>query len=260
MFTKVKIHLVAGALVGAFSGTGVALAQDAVDEKAPHVQIIEELDQDLNAALLENDQLKAMVKNLSSANRVLAENTSAATVELEELRETNKKALLHLELFSGVLDREESLVKAASDLRLLQRDKERASQAFMSLLTAMKEFMKVATSEDANARRAVEKAGREGEEALGLILQDDQLEVKTLDEARVITVNKEYNLVLVDAGQQQGLRVGTPISLHRKDRVVGTALIINVRDAFSGAILLELSDPNDQIMIGDGMKIDPEGV
>ncbi|MGY8689891.1 MAG: hypothetical protein ACKVHP_19425, partial [Verrucomicrobiales bacterium] len=114
--------------------------------------------------------------------------------------------------------------------------------------------------EDANARRAVEKAGREGEEALGLILQDDQLEVKTLDEARVITVNKEYNLVLVDAGQQQGLRVGTPISLHRKDRVVGTALIINVRDAFSGAILLELSDPNDQIMIGDGMKIDPEGV
>ena len=266
MFTKAHKHLLIGTLAGALFGTVVASGQqDAIAEKAPHIEIIEGLEEDYDAALLENDELKAKVKNLSSANRVLAESMSAATAELEELRESYKKALLNLELFSAALDRdgnglEESLIKAASDLRLVEVDKEKAAQAFMGLLTAVNDYMKTATSDDGEARLAVEKAKLDGEEALGLILRDDRIDEKTLEEARVITVNKAYNLVVVDAGQQQGLRVGTPISLHRKDRTVGRALVIDVRDTFSGAILFEPTDPNDQIMVGDGMKIDPEGV
>ena len=86
------------------------------------------------------------------------------------------------------------------------------------------------------------------------------LDEKTLAEAKVITVKKDFNLVVVDVGKNQGLLIGTPVKIHRKDRVVGSAIVIDVRDAVSGAIILEMNDPNDNIMVDDAVKVDPKGV
>ena len=116
------------------------------------------------------------------------------------------------------------------------------------------------TSEDEAAKTAVEKAIEDGEVALGLILRDDHFEEKSIVEARVISVNKDYNLALVDVGSRHGLRVGTPVSFHRKDRTIGTALVIDVREAIAGAIFIDHTDPNDQVIVGDNMRIDPNGV
>lgn len=242
-----------------------AVAQETIEEKAPYVQIIEDLEKDLNAALLKNDDLELKVKNLSSAMGVLAERESETKKELEELRESHQKAVVNLELFSVALQRggedlQDLLIKAASDLRLAEKEQERVSQGLLGLMSAVEDYLQSASSDDAEARLEVERALREGEETLGLIVRENRLQEKTIDQARVITVNKEFNLVLVDVGQREGLRVGTPVSLHRKDRTVGTALVIDVREIFSGAILLELSDPNDQIMVGDTMRVDPDGV
>lgn len=257
--------LFAGTLAVALSGIVVGVAQDADQGKVPHLQIIEDLEKDLDAALLDRNGLEAKVKNLSSANGVLAESMKDAKVELEELRETYKNALLRLELLSGVLEREDEtlegrLIKAAADLEIVQEEKEQVAQALVGLSSAAEALLIADEATRADAGAKVTAALKQGEVALGLILDEDHLAEKTLEEAQVITVNKEYNLILVDVGKRQGLRVGTPIGFHRKDRTVGSALVTHVRDDFAGAILLELSDPNDQIMVGDRMRIAPEGV
>ena len=267
-------HILAGTLVpGALFGAFAATAQEGPpEEKAPHIVLIEKIEKDLEEALVknhqlesENIQLETKVKNLSSANRVLAESMSETKTESEALEENYKRAVLRLELFSAALERdgegvEDLLVKAASDLRLVEAEKKEMAQALLSLMDAVNEYLGTAGNGEAEARTSVESALANGEDALGLIFRNERLEETTLGEARVITVNKEYNLVLVDVGQRQGLRVGTPISFHRKDRIVGTALVIDVRENFSGAILLDLSDPNDQIVVGDSMRIDPSDI
>ncbi len=258
-------------LAGAFAAipmAGLCLAQQEVaEDKVPHLQMIEELEKDLDAAMVENLDLQSKVKNLSSANGVLAESLSESKRELEALRESYQEALVRLELLSGVLEREDEsledrLLKAASDLRLAEEEKEQTTQALVELMQASEAFAAAVpeTDEQSEIRAALKAALTASEEALGLFADDSQLEERTLDKARVITVNKEYNLVLVDVGRDQGLRVGTPVSFHRKDRIIGSALVISVRADFSGAILLELTDPNDQIMVDDRMRIAPEGV
>ncbi len=272
-----------GALAAVLSCSvvAVALAQETVDEKPAYVQLVEDLERELDEALLKNHDLETKVKNLSSALGVLAEREGETKRELEELRESHQKAVVNLELFSVALQRaggegmKELLIKAASDLRLVQEEKDAIAQGLVGLMNAVEGYLnasaeeagtteekvaEVASTAAESWREPMREALRGGEEALGLILSADRLAEKTISEARVITVNKEFNLVLVDVGQRQGLRVGTPISLHRKDRTVGSALVIDVRDTFAGAILLDLSDPNDQIMIGDTMRVDPEGV
>lgn len=244
------------------------VAQETVEEKPAYVQLIEDLEKDLDEALLKNHELETKVKNLSSALGVLAEREGETKRELEELRESQRKAVVNLELFSVALQRQgddgikDLLIKAASDLRLVQDEKDAVIDGLLGLMNAVEEFVKLAPEERQGDRALVslQEALDGGGKALGLIRDDDQLNEKTLSDAQVITVNKEYNLVLIDVGQRQGLRVGTPISLHRKDRTVGSALVIDVRDTFAGAILLDMSDPNDQIMIGDTMKVNPEGV
>lgn len=264
---------IAGTLAGALSlSAAVVVAQtevssETVDERAPYVQLVEDLERELDEALLKNRELERKVKNLSSAMGVLAERESETKRELEELRESHEKAVVNLELFSVALQRDggegvkEMLLKAASDLRLVEDDKERVAQGLLELMGAVEDYMKTAEKEGQVVEELVpmKDALRASEEALGLVLSDDEFNEKTIADARVITVKKEYSLVLVNVGRRQGLRVGTPISLIRKDRTVGSALIIDVRDAFCGAIF-DLSDPNDQIMVGDSIRIDPEGV
>lgn len=256
----------------AFAGGVVMLnpsswAQETVVEKASYVQLVEELEMELDEALRKNQDLEAKVQNLGSALGVLAECESETRKTVEALRESHEKAVINLELFNVALEREggedlkDLLVRAASDLRLAEEESGRLAEAVVQMLGAFQDYLKEADDPDSEALASLKAAARTGEEALGLIGSEEGLAgEKTLADARVITVNPAYNLVLVNVGHREGMRVGTPISLRRKDRTVGSALVIDVRDAFSGAILLELTDPNDQIMVGDTLQIDPEGV
>ena len=265
-----RVFASALALTGA--ATVVAWGQQEGDEvtaatemKAPHLQLIEELETEVEDVTARNRELEAKLKSLSSSLRVLAERESVTQTELADLREAQKEALVRLELLSSALDQdgtdlEQQLADAAADYRLVEEQKSKIAHAFLNLSDAVESFMKGAENPDAEARLQVEQAIRSGEEALGLILRNDRLEEKSLSNAQVISINPDYKLVLIDVGEKQGLRVGTPVSFHRKDRTIGDALIIAVRDDFAGAILLELTDPNDQLVVGDSMRIDPQGV
>ena len=106
------------------------------------LELIEGLEKKLDSVLLENHRLEEKVKNLLNANRELAGSLVAAKTELEDVSGHYKQALLNLELLStdafdgesGVKDR---LIKAASNLRLVEGEKEQLADALVSLTSAV---------------------------------------------------------------------------------------------------------------------------
>ncbi len=259
----------AGALLAVCSVAWLAVGQEEslrfeVDA-APHIQLIEELEKENSELRLKCQQLEAKFKSVSSGVRVLAEREAITKAKLEEVLENAAKSNVRLELLSGALDQdgkgfEEQLANAANDFRLAEEQKNQTAHALLNLSDAVEAYMAAATSEDEAAKVSVAKSIKDGEIALGLILQEDRFKGRSIIEARVISVNKDYQLALVDVGSRHGLRVGTPVSFHRKDRTIGTALVVDVREAIAGAVFVDLTDSNDQIIVGDSMRIDPEGV
>ena len=260
---------IAGALIAACSVAGLAVGQEErlgqEGAAAPHIQLIDDLERENSELRLKCEELEAKYKCINSSVGVLAEREAITKARLEEVLENSAKANVRLELLSGALEQdgegfEGQLANAANDFRLVEEQKNQIAHALLNLSDAVEGFMATATSEDETAKTAVEKSIKEGEVALGLILKEDHFEEKSIVEAQVISVNKNYNLALVDVGSRHGLRVGTPVSFHRKDRTIGTALVIDVRESIAGAIFIDLTDPNDQIIVGDSMQIDPEGI
>lgn len=257
-----------GALSTAIT-TGALWAQEAPvyeEEKNPHLLKIEELETTLDASVVRNHKLEGDLKNLQMANGVLAESLAKANEQLEELNENYKDAVILLEAVGaesfegqngeGLRDR---LKKAVSDLRLITEEKEKLANVLIKLISKAQDYAKKSENADSKARVDLEVALREGDEALGLIFRQDQFAEKTIDDAKVITVNKQFNMVVLDVGIKQGMRVGTPLKIQRKDRTIASALVVDVRDIIAGAVIIDQNDPNDNIRVNDTVRLDPQG-
>jgi hypothetical protein len=80
------------------------------------------------------------------------------------------------------------------------------------------------------------------------------VETGALDAIRVVDVNVNLRLVVLNVGLMQGARVGMPLALMRGDRVVGEMKIVEVRKSVSGA-LIERLDKNVTVTAGDVVRV-----
>lgn len=58
-------------------------------------------------------------------------------------------------------------------------------------------------------------------------------------EYRVLSVNKELGMVILDGGRQDGLKPGLLFTIIDGDRAVSTVRVVDVRTAVSGAVIQE---------------------
>ena len=81
-------------------------------------------------------------------------------------------------------------------------------------------------------------------------------EVVQLQDARVISLKAEYDLAVLNVGRNSGVQVGMPFRIARKDRPIGHALVIDVRDHICGIIVEDLAAADDGIQLGDSAFVD----
>jgi cell shape-determining protein MreC len=149
------------------------------------------------------------------------------------------------------------LLKAVSDLRIVQTEKDKVSDQLVRLSEAMLRYLKSASSVDADARMAVETEMRNTNEALGL--PSDHAETgtaapSTLTDAMVISIKDELALVVANVGRKQGVKMGMPFQVIRGDEVIGLIRVVNVRDSISGAVIQSLESDKNKIKVGDRLK------
>ena len=205
-------------------------------------------------AALARQQMVALTESLVLANsesEVFKRETSNLKLRLEALgldAASPDKALL-----------EQRLLKAVSDLKIVQDQKDKLSEQLIRLSEAVLRYVKNASSVDGDARMALETEMRSTPGVLGLpgaVQQTANTDpAGSLTDARVISVKDELLLVVANLGRQQGVKMGMPFQVWREGRKIGLVRVVDVRENISGAVIQSL-DQSEKVKVGDALRVD----
>jgi hypothetical protein len=258
--TQLIILIMAGIRLGRFE----AVAEDKssltdLDMEYTEAKIALDGSERENTALrqqlvLARQQMAALTDSLVLANgesEIFKRETSDLKLRLEALgldTASPDKALL-----------EQRLLKAVSDLKIVEDQKDKLSDQLIRINEAILRYVKNASSVDGDARMALETEMRSSTELLGLTgpqqVAPNADSAGSLTDARVISVKDELALVVANLGRRQGARIGMPFQVWREGRQIGIVRVVDVRESISGAVIQSL-DPSAKVKVGDTLRVD----
>jgi len=203
-------------------------------------------------------QRKELVKSLAEAVRVSEEHVAVA-----------RDVQLKLQAFGvDLFTMEENslqgrLLKAVRDLDISHQEKEAQARALEALGESFTKYL--AATKKVAADGAIVEAG----EAIKMSLQAVALANDTgknrsngktaLDKSKVVSIDSEIGLLVLDMGRSEGIKVGTPVAVLRGDQPIYTAMIVDVRDSICGAVLQDKVAENSGVKVGDSVRLLPNG-
>ena len=196
------------------------------------------------------DQLERQVANLR-------ESYMLARADADEARKQLREVSMRLEALGGTAlgGQEEKLIEIASMLESTRTELDDVRQGSLRLAAAVAEYKRNAMVEDETARQALETALQELEVALGL-RQKQQSELDgTLDEAKVLSIDTESGLIVINAGSKGGVKVGMPMEITRGDQVIADTMVTDVRKSVSGLLVQRHLNPVLSIAVGDRVSV-----
>jgi chromosome segregation ATPase len=205
----------------------------------------------LQQALAASEQRnQSLQRALAEANRAEQE----ASRQLAQVRE--RLEALGRNLLDGGDDR---LVQAAADLRIAHERGTKIEDASMSLVTAAQEYIRSAVSSDPEARLRVETAMRELDAALGLREKPrPDVRAGTLQQARIVSIDQESGMLVLNIGESQGARTGMTFRLAHGQQAYGKAILADVRKNVGGLFVESLDNPADTPRVGDLVMLETQ--
>ncbi|HWB61141.1 MAG TPA: hypothetical protein VG733_16790 [Chthoniobacteraceae bacterium] len=210
----------------------------------------------------ENQALKKKVAEQQQQIKALTDSLAESNLEAEEFKRKCSELVENMAALgidaSNETKLQQRLLKAVSDLRIVQGEKDKLSDQLVRLSEAMLRYLKTASSVDADARMAVEAEMRNTSEALGLPSSHTPTGAPapaTLTDAAVISIKEDLALVVVNVGRKQGVKIGMPFKVIRGDGVIGLVHVVDVRDAISGAVFENSDSDKNKIKVGDRLQV-----
>ena len=247
-------------LTAAMGLTGFGVSAQQFDSKIELLELQTTL-QVANAKIQELEKQLVAAKEQTAA---LMQGAASANAESTQLKENYEKLRGLLEgLGIGALENstdqvQERLLGALSDLRIVDGQKKKVSEALVSLAEASMLFARAAQTTDEDARKALEQALATSDQVLrsASLGSDDPALTKSLHEARIVSLKQELGVVVLDVGSRDGVKPGMPFEIYREDKPVARALVTEVRKGVSGAVVQELMNAADPVKVGDRGKVD----
>jgi len=222
-------------LLGVFGST--AVAQD-------EVKGVVELER-------ENRLLKLQVDNLSVSLGAALAREETKTASLKDVKQ-------HLALFGKDFfeDGDTKLRHAVSDYQVARENLTELENANFDLIQAIRNYLRTAVASDPEARSDVEVKIRELEVALGQRQRPKRkIEQGTAQEARIVTIDSNTGLVVVNAGRDADLNVGMRFRIERSGTHIGDAIVATTRPDVSGLLMQALANQDNQVRPGDTAKL-----
>ncbi len=226
--------------------------------------------QELKTALTISQKQLAAEKGRTAAldemRKALAESLAAANSEAKVERAAYQDLLIKMEALGvDVLNvdpkgLQQRLLKAVRTTELEREQNRKLSGQLLKLSESVVSYFQSTGGgqHDPKSRMAVESELRAGDVALGLSLPKAKKAPVTVSRARVVSMDPEVGLIVLNVGRKGGARVGMPLEILRTDRPIGTAMVVDVRDSICGAVLNELVSENDDVKIGDRIQPKPQ--
>jgi hypothetical protein len=219
----------------------------------------------LQTVVEENESLRRQLDIARQQVSSLTETLALATTEAEVFRRESGELKLRMEalgLDSADPDRsklEQRLLKAVRDLQIVQTERDQLADHLVRVGEAMVRFLQSASSDDAEARLALEQEMRAANETLGIASAhavEAQPVPSTLTDGMVISVKEELALVVANIGSQQGVKTGMPFQVWRDGNRIALVRVVDVRERISGAVIQDLSSDKEQVKVGDRLRVD----
>ncbi len=105
---------------------------------------------------------------------------------------------------------------------------------------------------DPDARATVEARLRELEALVGLRNRPQiQVDLGNLKRGKVVSIDSESGLLVLNVGEQAGARIGMIFKLQRGERLIGEAVVAETRDSISGLLIQHIEDETNPVRLGD---------
>jgi hypothetical protein len=151
---------------------------------------------------------------------------------------------------------EQRLLKAVSDLQLMNKEKEAYREQLLKLTETMLHYVKSTQSADPQARMEVEAQLRATNQLLAAKEAPNDEAAPDLMDGKVLSVKEEWSLVVGNFGAEQGVKIGMPLRVVRAGKTIATLRVVDVREKISGAVIQELDSEKVKIKVGDRLQVD----
>ena len=216
----------------------------------------------LDAALDRISDLENENNTLRSSNGALAKSLAASNVEARDAR--NRLAEIRLELEAlgvaalGEDNRELSqrLLRALGVIEQERVYRQALENQLVSLSAALTVFVSTVNESDPSARMALEGEMRSSDVLLNQRQEAapnsaNSPEETGLANALVISLKPELGLTVLNAGKKSGVQIGMPFEIFRNDRILGAALVVDVRDHICGLAFGGTAEGLSEVKVGD---------
>jgi len=203
----------------------------------PTMEEMQERIVDLQA---ENASLQRSLAQANRAEKEAAEQLAQVRLRLEALGKN---------LLDGGNDR---LVQANADLAVSKERLTELETAASKVMAAMVDYLRQAVVSDPDSRARLETSLRELDSVLGF-KQKPRPDVLagSLRQAKIISIDQESGLIVLNLGENQGAKIGMTFDLFRAQQRIGKAILADVRKAVSGAFIENLASSVEAPRIGD---------
>jgi len=187
----------------------------------------------------------------------LRESYSLARADADEARRQLREIRARLEALGAAAlgDSEEKIIDTAAQLEAMQGELDAVRQSSLRLSSAIAAYMRGALVEDAVARQGVEVALRELDVALGLRQPPTDELAGAMDDARVLSIDSESGLIVINAGRAAKVEVGMPMEITRGDQAIAKAIVTDVRKKVAGMLVQKRLNPALSVAVGDRVSV-----
>lgn len=196
------------------------------------------------------NQLERQIATLRESYTLARSDAAEARRQLREIR-------ARLEAIGGTAlgEGEQKLIETASQLEAARTELDALRQSTLRLTSALSVYMRAALVDDAAARQALEAALADLDVALGLRqARQDELS-GTVDEARVLSIDSESGLIVINAGSRAKVEVGMPMEITRGDQAIALAVVTDVRKCVAGLLVQKHLNPALSVSVGDRVSV-----
>ena len=210
----------------------------------------------------QNDLLRKQLSLDRETKKTLTESLVVSNAEAELFRRKFSELQLRMDALgieSVSKDRaklEQRLLKAVSDLQLMNKEKEAYREQLLQLTETMLRYVKSTQGADPQARAEVEAQLRSTNQLLVAKDAPDAEGRPDLMSGKVLSVKEEWSLVVGNLGAQQGVKIGMPLRVVQGGKTVATLRVVDVREKISGAVIQELGSEKVKIKVGDRLQVD----